>query len=55
MYWITMAVAGGYVVLFVFARKEDVPPDFSRILVPFYKISLFLLKKIWPKFPGIFA
>ncbi|MCI8530152.1 MAG: hypothetical protein HFH82_13540 [Lachnospiraceae bacterium] len=55
MYWITMAVAGGYVVLFVFARREDTPPDFSIILVPFYKMSLFLLKRIWPKFPGFFA
>ena len=55
MYGIAMAVAGGYFILFFLSRKEDTTDNISSLLVPFYRMTLYLLKRIWPKFPKLFS
>ncbi len=55
MYGIAMAVAGGYFIVFFLSRKEDTAPNISSLLAPFYRMTLYLLKRIWPKFPKLFS
>jgi len=55
LYWITMAAAGILGILFLLARKEDVPEDSVSLMKPFYQIALYLLKRIWHRFPKLFT
>lgn len=55
MYWIALAVSIGFLVLFLLARKQEAPPDVASLLKPFYKIALYLYKKIGHKVPILFA
>lgn len=55
MYWIVLAVLGIFLLLFLCARKERPPEDAAGLLKPFYKIALFLYKRIGIRFAGLFA
>ena len=55
MYWIALAVLTGFLVLSFLARKQEPPPDVASLLKPFYKISLFLYKKLIHRIPGLFS
>lgn len=52
MYWIALAVLTGFLVLSLLARKQEPPPDVASLLKPFYKISLFLYKKLIHRIRG---
>lgn len=55
MYGIAAAAAVGYLVLLILSRKEDTVSDIPSYLVPFYRMALYLLKRIWLKFPKLFS
>ena len=55
MYWIALVVAIGFLVMFVLAGKQVPPPDTASLLKPFYKIALYLYKKLWNRIPGVFS
>ena len=55
MYWIALAVLTGFLVLFLLARKQEPPPDAASLLKPFYKMALFLYKKLIHRIPGLFS
>ena len=55
MYWIALAISVGYLVLAVLARKQVPPPDAASLLKPFYKMALYLYKKLGNRLPGLFS
>lgn len=55
MYWIALTASGSFLVLLYLARGEDGGQDSSALLRPFYKVSLYLYKKLCPRFPGLFS
>lgn len=55
MYWVTMAVAGGFAVLLYLGRREDTGEDTPSLLKPFYKIAMYLYKKSCSRLSGLFS
>lgn len=55
MYWIVLAVLGIFLILFLCARRERPPEDAVGLLKPFYKMALFLYKRIGIYFTWLFA
>ena len=55
MYWIAFVVAIGFLVMLILARKQVPPPGTASLLKPFYKISLYLYKKLCNRIPGVFS
>ncbi len=55
MYGIALVVSTGFLVLSVLARKQVPPPEAASLLKPFYKIALYLYKKLWNRIPGLFS
>lgn len=55
MYWIMLAVLGGFLALSVCAAKERPPEGTPTLLKPFYKIALYLYKRIGTHFSRLFA
>lgn len=55
MYGIALVVATGFLVMLVLARKQVPPPDTASVLKPFYKIALYLYKKLCNRIPSVFS
>lgn len=55
MYWIALVVAIGFLAMSVLARKQVPPPDTASLLKPFYKIALYLYKKLCNRIPALFS
>ncbi len=55
MYWIALVVSTGFLVLSILARKQVPPPETASLLKPFYKMALYLYKKLWSRIPGLFS
>lgn len=55
MYWIALVTSAGYLVLFILARKQTPPADTVSILKPFYKMALYLYKKLADRLPRLFS
>ena len=55
MYWIALAVSAGYLVLLILARKQVPPAETASLLKPFYKMALYLYKKLGNRLPGLFS
>lgn len=55
MYWITMAVAGGFAVLLYLGRREDTSEDTPFLLKPFYKIAMYLYKRSCSRLSRMFS
>lgn len=55
MYGIALVIGLGYLVLFILARKQVPPPDTASLLKPFYKMALYLYKKLGNRLPGLFS
>lgn len=55
MYWITIMITGGFLILLYLSRKEDADEDTPFLMRPFYRIVLYLYKKNCSRFPGLFA
>ena len=47
MYWIALVVSTGFLVLSILARKQVPPPETASLLKPFYKMALYMYKKMW--------
>lgn len=55
LYWITIFVTAGYGILLCLARREEPPKDAVSFLKPFYKIAMYLYRKISRIFPKLFS
>ncbi len=55
MYWIALGMSGIYLILLFLSRKEQADVNMASLLNPFYKMSIYLLKRIWPRFPKMFS
>ncbi len=55
MYWIALVIFLGYLVLFILARKEMAPVNTASVLKPFYKMALYLYKKLGNRLPRLFS
>ena len=55
MYWIMIFILAGFLVLLLLARRQEATPETPSLLKPFYKVSMYLYKKISSRFTGIFA
>ena len=55
MYWIALVVSTGFLMLSILARKQVPPPETASLLKPFYKMALYLYKKLWSRIPGLFS
>lgn len=55
MYWIAAVFSGCFLILLCLARKEAAPPDVPALLKPFYKIGLYLYKRMYRFFPRAFS
>lgn len=53
MYWIAGMVWGVFLVLLWITRKEEAPKGISACLKPFYKIALYMYKKLSVRAPGL--
>lgn len=55
MYWITVVVLAGFLVLWCLARKEEAVQEAPSLLRPFYKIALYLYKRGCRRVPKLFS
>lgn len=55
MYWITIIVLGGFLILWRLARKEEATQTASSLLKPFYRMALYLYKKGCRRVPKLFS
>ena len=55
MYWVAMAVTGGFFVMLCLSRKEDTDEDTPSLLKPFYKMAMYLYKKSCLRLSGLFS
>lgn len=53
LYWITMMVAGGFLVLWYLSRKEEAEEDAPHLLRPFYRMAMYLYKKGCARLIGV--
>lgn len=55
MYWIGTLATGCFLTLLCLSHKEDAAEDVAYVLKPFYRMSLYLYKRIYPRYPGLFV
>lgn len=55
MYWVALVISAGFFLLLVLAKKEKPPSGVSHLLRPFYKMALYLYKKLCHRLPGLFS
>ena len=55
MYWITLVLAGGFLIIMCLARREEPAPGTATLLKPFYKMAMYLYKKSCRRFSRLFS
>lgn len=55
LYWIVILMAVCFAILLLLSKKEEAAPGTASLLKPFYKIAMYLYKRINGYFPKLFS